>query len=143
MRDYRVSSNPSNIHQDRNFLSDRGFYESADWKNLSKACKKRDGYVCRCCGKKARTKDEKKRMHADHIIPRSKGGRDTLSNLQCLCEGCHAEKHPHLARAIEKRDSKNMKNNAPKMFRPTKLNRFNATGPGQQRKTSSIRSRLY
>jgi len=143
LRDYRVSSNPSNIHQDKNFLNDKAFYESPEWKALSKTCKKRDGYTCRSCGKKARTKDEKRKMHADHIIARSKGGRDTLTNLQTLCELCHADKHPHLARAIASRESKSMKNDSPKMFRPTKLSRFNSAGPGQQRKTSGLRSRIY
>ena len=29
---------------------------------------------------------------ADHIVPRSRGGRDTLENLQSLCKSCHGIK---------------------------------------------------
>ncbi|MGH8592341.1 MAG: HNH endonuclease [Gammaproteobacteria bacterium] len=29
---------------------------------------------------------------ADHILPRAKGGSDTLDNLQGLCHACHARK---------------------------------------------------
>jgi 5-methylcytosine-specific restriction enzyme A len=32
------------------------------------------------------------KMHLDHIIPRTKGGKDTLNNLQFLCIPCHQKK---------------------------------------------------
>ena len=31
-------------------------------------------------------------VQVDHIVPRSAGGRDDTSNLQGLCETCHARK---------------------------------------------------
>jgi 5-methylcytosine-specific restriction endonuclease McrA len=30
--------------------------------------------------------------HADHVVPRSRGGQDVWSNLQPLCPSCHARK---------------------------------------------------
>ena len=36
---------------------------------------------CRRCGAPSK--------HADHIVPRSRGGRDVRSNLQGLCASCH------------------------------------------------------
>lgn len=43
----------------------------------------RDGYRCRCCGR--RTKD----LEIDHIVPISKGGKSTYDNLQTLCKRCN------------------------------------------------------
>jgi 5-methylcytosine-specific restriction protein A len=31
-------------------------------------------------------------IEVDHIISKSKGGRDNLDNLQSLCKGCHSTK---------------------------------------------------
>ena len=43
---------------------------------------------CRHCGKHGSMKD----MEADHIVPYSKGGRTTYSNLQILCRPCNRSK---------------------------------------------------
>ena len=40
------------------------------------------GYRCAMCGA---TKDEGALLHADHIVPRSKGGKATVDNGQLLC----------------------------------------------------------
>jgi 5-methylcytosine-specific restriction endonuclease McrA len=42
-------------------------------------------------------------MTIDHIIPRSKGGKDTLKNLDPMCSGCNARK----GNALEGDDEKN------------------------------------
>lgn len=33
-----------------------------------------------------------KRLTVDHVVPISKGGSNTLLNLQCLCYGCNRQK---------------------------------------------------
>lgn len=49
---------------------------------------RRDGEVCKACGQSVTFKE----MHADHIIPHSKGGQTILSNAQCLCATCNQKK---------------------------------------------------
>lgn len=46
----------------------------------------RDGYRCKMCG---RYTDD---LEIDHIIPISKGGKSTMSNLQTLCHRCNQKK---------------------------------------------------
>lgn len=50
---------------------------------------KRDNFTCKICG--ATAKDGAK-LHADHIIPISEGGKTVMSNLQTLCERCNIGK---------------------------------------------------
>ena len=49
----------------------------------------RDGWKCVSCG---RTAHDNIILHIDHIIPRSKGGSDTLENYQTLCNLCNLGK---------------------------------------------------
>jgi 5-methylcytosine-specific restriction endonuclease McrA len=44
------------------------------------------GNVCLCC-------EKAKKLHADHVIPLSKGGRNDITNLQPLCHNCNSRKH--------------------------------------------------
>ena len=50
---------------------------------------KRDGFRCVLCG--AEAKDGIK-LHVDHIIPVSKGGKTEISNLRTLCDRCNMGK---------------------------------------------------
>lgn len=50
---------------------------------------KKQSFSCLLCGGKF---DFHSVMEVDHIIPRSKGGKDILSNLQLLHRHCHTEK---------------------------------------------------
>lgn len=43
---------------------------------------KRDGYQCSYCG-------SKKNLTIDHILPKSRGGRNTWQNLITCCSGCN------------------------------------------------------
>lgn len=68
-------------------------------KNLDKAIRvmpakrwlvfKRDNWRCVSCGRGA---DDGAILEVDHIIPRSKGGADTIDNYQTLCKECNIGK---------------------------------------------------
>jgi 5-methylcytosine-specific restriction endonuclease McrA len=45
----------------------------------------RDGGMCRYCG-------SAQELHYDHVIPWSKGGANTVSNIQLLCGPCNRAK---------------------------------------------------
>ena len=49
----------------------------------------RDHWKCVSCG---RGSGDDAIIHVDHIIPRSKGGRDALDNYQTLCDSCNLGK---------------------------------------------------
>ena len=51
----------------------------------------RDKFTCRFCGASP-AKDTSVNLHVDHIVPWSKGGKTTLSNLQTLCSTCNLGK---------------------------------------------------
>lgn len=61
----------------------------------------RDNYTCVYCGVqlgdiqkgKVITKAE---LTIDHIVPKSKGGRDTWTNTACACASCNHKKGDHL-----------------------------------------------
>jgi len=50
---------------------------------------KRDDWKCVACGRSA---EDNIILHIDHIIPRSKGGKDEMDNYQTLCETCNIGK---------------------------------------------------
>lgn len=55
--------------------------------NLRLACLMRDSYLCQSCHKK------NGKLEVHHVIFKSQGGKDTLSNLLTLCETCHDAVH--------------------------------------------------
>ena len=68
--------------------------KSVDGKRVVKAgmrwqAMERDDFKCTACGVSAK---EGAILHVDHIIPRSKGGRDTMDNYQTLCRQCNIGK---------------------------------------------------
>lgn len=74
----------------RNYKTDRrgriskvgGSFTEKDFQDL---CNKY-GNKCLCCG----IYDEK--LHADHVVPISKGGSNSIENIQPLCKTCNLQK---------------------------------------------------
>lgn len=64
-------------------LSIRKFSEK-----IKRAAYERQNHCCKKCGKHYPIE----KMHADHIVPWSKGGRTVEENCQVLCENCNREK---------------------------------------------------
>jgi len=50
---------------------------------------RRDGFKCQICGRK---QEDGVKLHVDHIIPVSRGGKSVPSNLRTLCEDCNIGK---------------------------------------------------
>lgn len=65
----------------RRRVSIKGEFSAQEWKEL---CEKYDNR-CLCCG-------EKKALEIDHVLPVSKGGANTIDNLQPLCVSCNRSK---------------------------------------------------
>ena len=66
----------------------------------------RDKYTCQYCGKKPKDKKsaikwmEKNVLNLDHVIPRSRGGKTTWSNIVSACYGCNTKKGNSLLREL-------------------------------------------
>lgn len=58
------------------------YYGTKAWRDLRAAVLRRDP-ICatRGCGRPS--------SHADHVIPRSRGGADSMGNLRGMCSRCH------------------------------------------------------
>ena len=50
---------------------------------------RRDNFHCVRCG---RGKEDGVKLHVDHIVPVSRGGKSVMGNLQTLCEDCNCGK---------------------------------------------------
>jgi 5-methylcytosine-specific restriction endonuclease McrA len=68
----------------------------ASWRDAAiRASYDRDlkGVRCPVCADVFRRPAELRRLHGDHIVPYSRGGRTTWANLQLLCARCNLRKH--------------------------------------------------
>lgn len=61
----------------------------------------RDNWICCSCGRSS--KEEGITLEVDHIVPRSKGGSNDISNLQTLCKKCNVGKSNKDATDLRKR----------------------------------------
>jgi 5-methylcytosine-specific restriction endonuclease McrA len=73
-----------------------GAYTQREWSEL----KARYDYTCLCCGKR----EPEITLSPDHVIPVSKGGANTINNIQPLCLSCNRQKN---ARIIDYRKERN------------------------------------
>jgi 5-methylcytosine-specific restriction endonuclease McrA len=48
----------------------------------------RDSYRCQYCGREPGVRD----LNVDHVVPRSRGGRDSWDNLVIACRPCNLQK---------------------------------------------------
>lgn len=62
-----------------------GTFSVAEWK----AIKEKYKYFCPACG----LKEPEIKLTVDHIIPLSRGGENTIDNIQPLCKTCNGRKH--------------------------------------------------
>jgi hypothetical protein len=60
----------------------------------------RDDFKCVACGKSA---NDGAILHVDHIIPRSKGGKDEMDNYQTLCHLCNIGKSNKSVKELRKK----------------------------------------
>lgn len=65
----------------------RGY--GAKWRKLRKRVMDRDSWLCQVCLKAGRITPA---TEVDHIIPKSKGGDDSMHNLQGICRADHQAK---------------------------------------------------
>lgn len=49
---------------------------------------RRDNYTCQYCGKSV----PQEKATIDHVLPRSRGGKNTWENLVCSCVNCNVKK---------------------------------------------------
>ncbi|MFD1641773.1 HNH endonuclease [Halohasta litorea] len=63
-----------------------------NWNKIRKQVYKRDGHTCVNCGEGGGPNGTAE-LHADHVLPRSRNGPNTLSNLRTLCRECHEARH--------------------------------------------------
>lgn len=61
-----------------------GHFTLSEWEDL----KKKYEYTCLCC----RKMEPEIKLHADHVIPVSRGGVNDISNIQPLCQKCNSKK---------------------------------------------------
>lgn len=66
-----------------------------NWEEIRVAVLKRDDFTCTICGISA-DPNRNTVLDVDHIVPRSRGGADTGSNLRTLCMTCHEARHGRL-----------------------------------------------
>lgn len=69
------------------------------WQAIRQKVLQRDNFRCVSCGVELDSAE----ADIHHLLPRSMGGTDQLSNLVTLCDGCHAAHHPTLQGGLARR----------------------------------------
>ena len=60
----------------------------------------RDGHRCVYCGRHRQELGSRDRLTRDHLVPRSKGGRDEWLNVVTACSSCNHRKDDRLAEEV-------------------------------------------
>lgn len=68
--------------------SDKRGY-GGEWRKLREEVLDRDQGLCQECRRQGRITPG---TDVDHIVPKSQGGSDAMTNLQVLCRDCHKRK---------------------------------------------------
>lgn len=77
------------------------FYDKLPKRDVSFSRKnifERDKFTCQYCGKKPDNRKsamkwmEKNILNLDHVVPRSRGGKTTWTNVVCACYSCNTKK---------------------------------------------------
>jgi len=76
-----------------------GTTPDAGWSGIRQQVLLRDGHRCLSCSMEVTSAE----ADIHHLLPRSMGGGDELSNLVTLCDGCHAAHHPTLMGGLARR----------------------------------------
>lgn len=63
-----------------------------NWSSIRRKVLHRDSYTCGNCNRTGKKFDSVE-LHVHHIVPKSKGGTNSLSNLRSLCSKCHKSIH--------------------------------------------------
>ena len=92
-RQRRLERNKTFVHLRRRRVRDAGKYSVEEWRALCE----RYGHRCLKCG-------EQKPLTPDHVVPLSRGGMNTIDNIQPLCLTCNLQKH---AKTIDYRPGEN------------------------------------
>jgi 5-methylcytosine-specific restriction endonuclease McrA len=87
----KTSGGVSKIRRDT-YYTQNGEYKSGLWWELRKAALARNDGMCEHPG------CIEKAVEVHHIVPLSRGGRNILTNLMCLCPYHHDVRHHHMYR---------------------------------------------
>lgn len=76
------------IKRDTYNTNQYGMEQKSQWYRTADRIRKRDNNTCIWCKSPA--------TEVHHIVPLSRGGLTTDSNLACICTRCHDKRHSHL-----------------------------------------------
>lgn len=93
IRDHKKAKRMQAREKRRLEYQDRRMANDAEHAKVTRAMRydvlRRDDFHCVRCG---RGREDGVKLHVDHIVPVSRGGKTVMSNLQTLCEDCNCGK---------------------------------------------------